>query len=554
MELRNYELLLYPSDAAESPRRITACTVNYNAMQIPDAIVRVAVGNPIGLPGRTPDNRIPVDWLDPLRKLRIAFRRKAYAARTGRERVEEKVIFEGYPNAPAIEVGVRSGEISLNLQHWLRDLTTGSMLHEYAYPFSPEARRLEILYPVTPTVPQQPGRPPASAGMGSVGFRLGLPLDWRNSLPNDVWANGLKSILSLLATRPFQGQFFNQVNCGQQMNQVSPATADALQRIQGPSHILGRPYTEGGGPLLVRQDESGSINNVITFAIATMIGEQPLEAYQASTFWDHMLRVFSNLFLDIIPRPTDALVVPFVPTPGGFYSTQILEDTIQHLSWAETKQINIRGTMVIAPTPSAAGLPDANASQGRTVGAANSSTSQIAAGCYVDTDDPRYGRIHPLSSPEWLSNLLMFSDTSGLVVGQRRGDPANGGAGPAQTTREPLSVGSVFDRYAQLRYVEEALRHRRAVVMTALRTDICVGSTVAVSARTDAIGENVGSDTTTIIGRVTGSSHQIDRTAGAATSQFSLSYVTTLKELEEQRYVVDEHPIFNSRFLGAPLV
>lgn len=538
MQQRNFELLLYPSDEPSQPRRLTACTVNYNAAQVPDAIIRLAVGKPIAFAGRVPDNVIPADWLDPLRKLRIAVRIKNFSARTQRETTEEKVLFEGYPNAPSIEIGSRSGEISINLQHWLRDLASGSMLHEYAYPMTPEQRELEVLYPIK----NEAGN---TTGLGSVGNRIGLPLDWRLRLPLDIWANGLKPVLTTLATNQFNGDLFDKINCANQINQVSPTTVDALRRIQGPSQLLGRPYSEGGAPLRIRADVSGSLNSVITDAIAKLIGDQSLGVYRGVTFWDHMLYVFSNLFLDIIPRPTDALIVPFVPTPYGFYETQILEDAIQHISWAETSQLNIRGTMVIAPRVDTRGF-DAIEQQ--------KDSKLIAAGCYVDTDDPRLGRIYPIDAPAWLAKLRVYSDTNGLIAGRRREEPNNGTPPGQPPPPPPLSVGDMFDRYAQLRYIEEALRFRRAVISTAFRTDIAVGSTVAVSSRSDAIGSTAGSTTTTIIGRVVGSTHQIDRTSLQATSSFSLAYVTTLAELQSQRYVVDTHPIFDSRFLGTFLV
>jgi len=534
MQATKFELLIHPSDDGSRPRRLNACTVNYNASQIPDAVIRVAVGKPVG---RVIDNAIPADWLDELRKLRIVVRIEKYVNRTGLTQTEETVLFEGYPNAPAISLGTNTGELTINLQHWFRDLQKGNMLHEYAYPFNPEDRELEVLYP-TPTAAGDTG------GLGSVGYAAGLPSNWRSTISDDAWANGLKATLATFAMKPFHSQMFNKVNCGRQVNQTPPSVQEALRRIQGPSVQLGKPYTDGV-PLIVRGDIEGDTRAIVANSLANLIGEQPLATFRGASFWDHLLRVCSNIFAEIVIRPTDALIVPFIPTPYGFHDVQILEDADIDLRWAETRQLGIRGTMVIAPRKATTGYDTISL-----LGNAD----LMAAGCYTDNEDPDQGRIFPISAPDFLSNLLLYSDTQGAVSNNlRQTDPANGGGPTKPAAPLPQTIGNMFNRYAQLRFVEEALRYRKASITTKFRTDICVGSTVAVAARTDTINKTVGSDTTVIVGRVTASTHQVDRASKRAVSQFALSYVTTLQEMENRRYVVDEHPFFSTKFLGAKL-
>lgn len=537
MQLRSFEVLLYPTDSPGNPKRISAVTTTYNSMQIPDAVVKVAIGKPMAAGGRQPDNVIPSDWLDQTRLLRIALRSTTISPRTLKAVTTEQVLFEGYPNAPSSQLGPRSGEIAISMQHWLRDLTTGSVLHEYAYPVD-QSRKLETLY-------RKPDDSGSATGYGSLADSIGLPIGWETKIKEDVWANGLKKILSLLATKQVFGQFTGFTACDGQLNAVSPLAASALQRIQGPSGLLGSPYADGGVPLAIRGDVSEA-GGVLTTAIASLLGDTTIQTFQGSTFWDHMLRACAELFVEIIPRPLDALLVPMIATPDAIYGTQILEDSSSSLNWAETKQMAVRGIFVLAPSPNLSGVDTGNFT--------DKELTSVPVGCHVASNDPRYGRIFPVGAPVWLSDLSRGSP--GLLDGSssRQSDPGNGAAPPAVGNPATTGIAGILNDYAKSRYVEEALRYRTAVIMTAFRTDIAVGSTVAVSLRTDAIASTVGSETTTLIGRVASSTHSIDRTASQANSHFSLTHVRSLQEFQSGEFTVSEHPIFSTKFLGAPLI
>lgn len=536
MKKTEWELLIYKADDPSTVRRLSAATVNYGSMQIPDALVHVPVGKPIAHANRKSDSTLPADWFDSLTLLRVAVRRKIYSVRTKKSVTEEKVIFEGYANKPSIMVGTAAGEISIVLQHWIRDLANSSMLHEYAHPGHPDDPAFPPLYPTESDTGE-------ISGFSSISSQLGLPETWEVDVPLDFWGNGYKPLLTSLATKEIFGQFVDELNCGTQLNQVSPLAAKALEKIEGPSALLPKPYKEGT-PLPLRPGEAGEAISPITEAIVSLIGYQPLQSFSGHTFWDHMVHILSSLFLEIVIRPTDAFIVPLIPTPDQFFKNEVLEGELQHVNWAETTQLATRGIMVLAPSLDNTGAAALNTF---TPG------GLVPAGCYTETDDPRYGRIQPDAAPDWLNRLTLYSDSEGNTPIRRRETPDNEEAADKPAEPAKINIQTIFDDYARTRYYEEALRYRRAVVKTAYRLDIAPGSTIAVSVRTDAIAETVGSKTTTIIGRVMASSHQLSRQASSASSVFQLGYVTTLEEFQDKKFVSADHPLFDAVFYGAEL-
>lgn len=539
IQRNDFKLLVHPVDDTSSPKMLSAMTTNYNLMQLPDAITRVAVGSPLSGARRLPDNVIPRDWLDPHRLLRIVVEKTFTSPRTRVPIRTQSVVFEGYPNAPAISVGVRSGEASVYLQHWLRDLQNSSMLHEYAHPPVAKSPLFETI-----TFPANS----AGLGQGGVGIahRMGLPSDWKANIGTDIWANGLKPMLAALATRSLDAVTRDRGFCEDLINAPSPAAADALARIQGPSATLGLAYTTAEA-LKLQTTGDDALNTLLNKQVGHLLGNQTFASYQGQTFWSHILKFCASMYCEIVIRPTDAFFVPAMPVSPEAFETQYLEDRIIDLKWAETTQMSVRGITVLAPEPR-------NRAGYRDEASRKSSPGAVQAGCFLGSENPRDGRIHTETAPYWLAETISLVDNAGASLGMMRRDPGSLEPPESRTSRDPLNIGEIFNNFARLRFLEERLRYRQATYLAPFSTDICVGSTIAVSGRSTHAGQAISNETSTFLGKVTGITHSLDRVGKRANTSYSLGSVITLEEWQSGLYTIPDHPILSGHFPGASFI
>lgn len=531
-----FELLLYPVDDPSSPKRLSSITCNYNLLQIPDAIVRVATGVAIGEKERRHDNVVPVEWLDGKTRLRVAVRTRKTTTRAQAAVDSDTILFEGYPNAPAIGIGVRAGEASLYLQHWMRDLQNSTMLHEYAHPPVASSPLYETI-----TFPGTTGGG-LSGGVG-LPHRIGLPEDWQDNIHEDVWGRGLQPMLEAFATKTINNAIIDRGLCENVVNAPMPSAASALERIQNGGS---NPYTDGKA-LQLQTSIDPTLNQVLRKQLGHLLGNLNFASFQGQTFWDHILKLAASLYAELIIRPTDAFFVPSLPLAPQFHTDQLIEGDIVSLNWSETRQSAVRGITIIAPEPrSHSGLIN---EAGRGLG-----SKTIQAGCYVHSDDSADGRVYTETAPYWLAETIGFAEVNSASIGRRMEGPS--GANPPEDRDQPPSfeIGEVFNNFAKLRYLEEVLRYRTAKVVTAFDTRICVGSTIAVSAKSQHVADVLGVDTDVVVGKVVGITHSVDRTGSRANTQLTLQSVVSLSEWESQDYNIGTHPILDGYFTGADFV
>lgn len=550
MEVFNYELLIYKSDEPENPRRLSGVNAAYSLQQIPSAVVYAPAGRPIAGDGsrvRSEDREIPDEWMEPTTLLTVAFRRIRRAKSLFSSAKSETIIlFEGYPTIASSSMTKRSAEGVLTLTHWLRDLAASTAFHMYAYSPMTADMGVPILYR-EPAAAVGVGGNPATHNVAGFVTRLGLPFDYVTRIQEDAWAFGFKSLIATLATYPLQKRFERVVECGDLINTVNPRAAEAISRIEGPSPLLSRPYLDGV-PLQIRTDYNGVQIPELVSAIRKVVLDFS-DVKGGGTFWARLLRFASDMMLDVIPRPTDALVVPMVPIPDQLFETEIEPEEVLSINWAETDDMRLRGTILVGTAALDTIVMDATL---------QSRMGEIPLGCYVADADPAQGVIAPIRAPQWLERLASHYASFGFVnafrVGRSHSESTNSQfVDPTDKPNADSQNTVIFNEYAKMRWVEEELKNNRATVVTYLRTDIAPGSFIRVNLGDAAKYQPFGDVGEWIVGKVMSVSHRLDRSGRNAETQFSLGFVLTQSMYESGKFSQSQHPIFTEVFTGSAL-
>lgn len=536
MRRNNYELLLWPVDNPEQAVRIEHASVSYKLNDIPQAMVRLVHGYSFKTGAAV---KLPESWRDPTKKFRIGFKEKSYRTFDGKEITKNRIIFEGYPMTPSAEISQSSGDVTLLLQHWLRDLGHSVVRSQFSYPGNIGQKYYDA-------ITYNDSMAGVNVKAEGVAKSVGLPGDWEFTVGNDVWALGAKQILAALLTNPVMAQLAANQFCINALNQPTKAAADALQRVQGPSQLLGSEYARGGQAIQIIDGIDGRAASVLAQGVASAIGYKPVASLQSLSAWDMIVDFASTFALLIIPRPTDAFLAPGIPGLNRYYATNIRENEIRQLSWADTRNVNLRG-VAIATT--------VNDHSGFTAQRQNKQAFERsqAGGCYVVSDDPNEGMVAFVRPPVWLVTAQI--DKAPGTDTLKSGDTAGTHNPPDSASGEdvPVDVEDFFASYAKQRYIEEQLRGRTLQVVSGMRTDICPGSTIAVAIRNQYSKVRLGLETTSLVGLVREVTLSLSRVSTDCSTSFVLDFVRTIDELADDKLAVEGHPIFKTTFLGAEL-
>lgn len=536
MKRSSYELLLWPVDDPSQVVRLEHASISYKLNDIPQAMVRLVHGYSFTTGEAT---KLPDDWRDPTKKFRIGYKVKQSRSFDGKVVTREKILFEGYPVTPSAEIAAGSGDVTLLLQHWLRDLANSVVRSQFSYP----GHIGQKYYDAITYRDSMAGVRVKSEGIAK---SVGLPGNWEYTVGNDIWALGAKQILAVLLTNPVMEKLAANQFCINALNVPTKMAAEALQRIQGPSERLGSAYSNGGQAIKIYQGLDGKAVSTVAHGIAAAIGYRPVAELESLSAWDMILGFTSAFALYVVPRPTDAFIAPGIPGLNRYYDVNVMENDLWQLSWSDTRNVSLRGVAVAVTVNDHAGLTAQRQNRDKF------KRSQ-AGGCYVVSDDPDDGLVSFVRPPVWLVTAQIDKPPGdqalkdGDVGGIHNPPPLPDGGD------EPVTVEDYFGLYAKQRYIEEQLRGRTLQVMTDFRTDICVGSTIAVAIRNQYSKVRLGLQTTSLVGLVREVTLSISRVSGDASTSLVLDFVRTIEDVNDEKLSVDKHPTFDATFVGAEL-
>lgn len=536
MRKTDYELMMWPVNAPASAVRIEHASISYKINDIPQAMVRLSHGYSFNTGTAA---SLPNSWRDPRTLFRIGYKAKMVRSFDNREVTADKIIFEGYPRTPSAEISAATGDLTLLMVHWLSDLADSVVRSQFSYPGHVGQKYYDaVTYPDSLSgIDTQPE---------GIAKAVGLPGDWKYQITSDIWALGAKQIMAVLLTNPVMANLSQSQLCIDAINVPTKAAADALRRIQGPSETLGSPYVKGGGPLPLYRGQDDRAVSVIAEGVVQSIGYRPISNMQSSSAWDMVSDFGAAFALYLIPRPTDAFFAPVVPGINRYYTATILEQDIMQVSWADTRNVNLRGVAVAAHLQDLSGATEA-------FQLSVNNDEVYAGGCYVASKDPNDGLVAFIRPPVWLTPLHINTADGSVTFQDGDAKGPHNPPGQPEANSRPISIVDYYNQFAKQRFIEEQLRGRSLQVVTPLRTDICVGSTIAVGIRKEQSLQRIGIDTPSLVGTVRELTITLSRVSNQATTSYILDFVRTLEELSDPAASVDKHPVFDSIFVGAEL-
>lgn len=530
---QRYEIQLYLASDPFKRIRLESFTVNYGLNMIPSAIARLPAGESMSRALSDSDADFDPAWLDGRTLLRIG------AIVTEKSQEKMKVFFEGYAESPNLVLTRTGYELTIQLQHWMRDLAIGSVLHEFAHPQHSSTNQLwAAWYPLASSAAVAGAQPVFHSAEG-VALQTGLPVGWRTQLPLDIWANGQKPIMAYLASKSPPKEFVRDTNCPDAYNSPNTAAAEAIRRIQGPSKLLGSSYDSGVHALEITG--GAAADRRLTDAVAAAIAYHPLASYSGSTFWSILMRFCSQFGLAVIPRATDAVIQPIVLGLSDHYvDGQLIATDFSDLNFANVSNTTIRGVVVATQPISTTGAKRVFRSH---------RPELQPSGCYFGSQDSNDGLVQFIAPPFWLSAIHYHKQGGAQTAKNPRGaqNPDSG-----QPPTPPTDLSQLLDLYAKMRFSDEKLRNRMCQVSCDISVTPSPGSTIAVTLPD--LNTSWSKTYKSIVGLVSQVSTTVDRSALRAITTVALSGVRTLEEYNDGRYSIDQHPLFTHNFSGIPLI
>lgn len=459
---------------------------------------------------------------------------------------DAQMIFEGYFLGFATRKVTDKFVVVANLVHWLVDMGCSSALTGSGHVANPTQLNVAA---VLDTLDQ------SGAGQGNYISSLAPMQLADTSVGDDVWA-AIKTVFCSLASKETQAS--GPIGeCGGSGDYATNTRAlAALERIEGGGDS-GCPFNPVDGrttyavPLKLDTTIQGSRNS-LQEAIARSIGEEMIESYAATTFWDKLISQFCPMFnLAVVPMVSRALVIADVPAyRDGVWKT--IDQDYDSLDFSGALERPLRGVGISTQYES-------ETMGGLEEDAGNGGESLVTVGgCFtVDSVNPGDGILQFVDSPPWLR--LAYSagyagDTTALDDDDAsRAAGADAAGKDAEDTPETFGTDftEFYRRYAQMVYVNNMLRGRSGSFAGKLRFDIAPGSILRIRSRAENfIGEN-DPFAMTLIGCVSRVSYSINAESGSAATAFGLTHVRTEEpENTEDRTSTSRHPLFGQAIHG----
>lgn len=304
--------------------------------------------------------------------------------------------------------------------------------------------------------------------------------------------------------------------------------------------------------------------DILAGRLASSDGTAPVDLRYSGiankTIWQILAKELAPLFFfAVVPLPTMALVVPHVSSLRFYYQPYppnpytILTRDIFSISITADKQQAIRALGLFAPFSSFTGSVLQSTDE-----ELNQGVTRLIGGFHVSTA-LHEGMVIYKRAPAYVSNLAaqwFFGPM--LFAGKRRNNrrPMDGReiAFNIRALREKQNL--LLDDLAQLLYNDELLRDRTGIVETALRFDICPGSTIAI----EGVGENyLGPaiyESSRIFAFVQSVAFSINALPNRqyASTIFEISHIRNNTEQLFDDFTIHRHPLYDSIFLGIPMM
>jgi hypothetical protein len=462
----------------------------------------------------------------------------------------EFLAFEGLVEGTALAKVNGALHHVVHLVHWLAALDFASSLCQQSHTANPVEYTYRAV--VSPLIKRAAIKP---RGSGLSLFAEESVVSAAN-IKQDLWGKALKPFLYGLAQQKGIIRRGALTDCGE-LTGANQDALHALTRIESSDITLGLENSCFTPPLALGAGRDGVIPPAVAGKISAAITSEAAESFTNVTLWGKLVGAYASSFMfSVIPLIDRAIVVPFIPGLRDVYCKTIRAREYSNINLSGTLQRPIR----------VVGVFD-NAQTGTGVASGQVPANLVGVGgCYAPADGDPAGMIFMTRAPVWLTGL----GTSGFIASRSSGIATRaptGGVGVVEAGNPAIrgnkdgmdrdgllqTMHETYNAYAHAVYVSEALRGRVGEISGKLRFDIAPGSTVKIEGAKETFLEEdqLGEDLYASVMRVTVA---INAEAGKAGTAFSIAFHRNSDENESDSTSVDKHPLYSTKFIGAPLI
>jgi hypothetical protein len=434
--------------------------------------------------------------------------------------VARLLMFEGYVTGFGYQRSASGVAFSLAIEHWLSDLTASSMISSSTHSMTAgDLQRSVILQRIKP----------GTRAFGNT-FNLSYvktTIGGGANVAADLWENGIKKIAVEGASNDQLAELDTDsgTSCGP--NSRNAAALGALARMSGTLSLR-----------LIGSD-SQSIGNAIVQDLSKIF----LEDLAGQTAWDNIIASSANYMFAVVPKVSDAIVVPFCPslsvnTDAGPFK-EIPSEQIENISISGDMPRTIRGVALLFTQESAINVAPGTKDTGITL--------NKPGGVYIAETEGCKGTILYKYCPGWIANtgpIDLSNNACNRPPFKAAAQPDAGVASDQPTaTQQAVNKAPFRDAVAKAIYCIEVLKGRQGTITGPYRTDIGVGSLIRFELpATTNVADSVS---IVFVGMVLKVVCSIDAQASQSSTTFTLGYVRTDHEDSLNIMTVTEHPIYN---------
>lgn len=446
----------------------------------------------------------------------------------------EFTIFDGFTGAVAASFANGSAQYTVQLDHWLSDLSFSSVFSKTSHPGNPGDYTFGALSGGTSGGGGAgPGGP---TGRHWIGLTHAMDHFDAGKVASDFWLEALKPWFEALCKQDgFEAREKNLKGSG-----ANDQALAALARMGG-----GGCYSPLRLDLAVDKD----IGRIISDDVTAMTQDPEDNAH--ITIWDTLVAKFAAEYLfSVVPLVDRALVVPFVPGYRRAFKVIPAAHETQ-VEWTSMINRRLRGVAVLSGMDMASGPG---------LGPPNADTHPLGIGGLFEPDADAKGTLQIKAGPRWVGGLFSASEYADEATGAAGSPiPDNMVPGVAAPRRDGAVAGRAvvvkefLDRYAQALYALEMIRGRSAIAAGPVRFDIAPGSTILAY---PSGGAADGDDRlkAPFYATVLRVSTYLDAESAQAGTGFHLAHCRSERENSSDRASVDKHPLYRDTFAGCGLL
>jgi hypothetical protein len=527
---------------------VVRAAVNYEVNALPTALVTLPLGRNAYTGEPSPVHTI-LDISEPTPvKLYVSLTPRFGVAKPFGIPEGAFVLFEGYTAGKGYRKSSQPpmAEFTLGLRHWLSELDYSSVFSQYSHPNNPADYSANAIFPVAGA---NAGGAPGKGNMYGP-YDVNGALDVKN-VTKDLWTDTLKKFyLGLCKTEGLK--------IGEQKGwkPEAPPPVDEETGVRPLSNEIASAALariKSHPSLKIRLGGQDNLAQMITKDLKALAERK--DELASHTIWGSvMANCASEYMFSIIPRVSDALVVPYVATsrksgititPDEYYSADIPQGDIPR---------PIRAFGILSGMNSLAnadGLPNTDPEIGR-----------MKVGGWYEVKDRKLGVVRIEAPPRWAAGCLGEFEYAGTSAGAKNKTVATAehpdAAGPPSKStrkaraRKAKSVASFLVRYARTRLAYEQFVGCQGTFSGPLRMDVAPGTCVELVTSTDPFLE-YDALKTSFFGSILRLSTVIDAESRMVATSFHLGHVRTQRENAVEANALDYHPLFEDVFVGAPL-